>query len=106
MLAASSIFGSVDPELKGIDVIPSNDFSLYDHVLDTAVMVGAVPAAYGWQSGPVSLDAGARERLTEWQLWINPDCGLKTHKWEEVRPALVNIVAAAKALRAAGPIRR
>ncbi len=31
---------------KGIDVIPSNDFSLYDHVLDTAIMVGAIPAEY------------------------------------------------------------
>ena len=30
----------------GADILPSNDFSLYDHVLDTAVMVGAVPAAY------------------------------------------------------------
>ncbi|MGH9023395.1 MAG: 5-methyltetrahydropteroyltriglutamate--homocysteine S-methyltransferase, partial [Acidimicrobiia bacterium] len=27
----------------GLDHVPSNDFSLYDHVLDTAVMVGAVP---------------------------------------------------------------
>jgi 5-methyltetrahydropteroyltriglutamate--homocysteine methyltransferase len=41
---------------KGIDVIPSNDFSFYDHVLDTAVMVGAVPAVYGWTGGPVDLD--------------------------------------------------
>ena len=30
----------------GLDVIPSNDFSLYDHVLDTTVMVGAVPARF------------------------------------------------------------
>jgi 5-methyltetrahydropteroyltriglutamate--homocysteine methyltransferase len=41
---------------KGIDVIPSNDFSLYDHVLGTAVMVGAIPEAYGWKGGPVDLD--------------------------------------------------
>jgi 5-methyltetrahydropteroyltriglutamate--homocysteine methyltransferase len=41
---------------KGIDVIPSNDFSLYDHVLDTAVMVGAIPERYGWTGGPVDLD--------------------------------------------------
>ncbi len=41
---------------KGIDVIPSNDFSLYDHVLDTAVMIGAIPTAYGWTGGPVDLD--------------------------------------------------
>ena len=43
----------------------------------------------------------ARQRLTDAQLWINPDCGLKTRKWEEVRPALVNMVAAAREMRAA-----
>ena len=32
----------------GIDLIPSNTFSFYDHVLDTTAMVGAVPARYGW----------------------------------------------------------
>ncbi|UFZ02663.1 5-methyltetrahydropteroyltriglutamate--homocysteine S-methyltransferase [Bradyrhizobium ontarionense] len=42
----------------------------------------------------------ARKRLSDDQLWINPDCGLKTRKWEEVRPALVNMVAAARELRA------
>ncbi|KRR04926.1 5-methyltetrahydropteroyltriglutamate--homocysteine S-methyltransferase [Bradyrhizobium valentinum] len=42
----------------------------------------------------------ARMRLTDTQIWINPDCGLKTRKWEEVRPALVNMVAAARELRA------
>jgi 5-methyltetrahydropteroyltriglutamate--homocysteine methyltransferase len=41
----------------------------------------------------------ARKRLSDAQLWINPDCGLKTRKWEEVRPALVNMVAAARELR-------
>lgn len=39
----------------GITVIPSNDFSLHDHVLDTSVMVGAIPEAYGWKRGLVSL---------------------------------------------------
>ena len=41
----------------GADIVPSNDFSLYDHVLDTAVMVGAIPAIYGWSGGPVDLGA-------------------------------------------------
>ena len=41
----------------GVSHIPSNDFSLYDHVLDTSVMVGAIPPAYGWTGGPVGLDA-------------------------------------------------
>ena len=35
------------------------------------------------------------------QLWVNPDCGLKTRQWEEVNEALSNMVASAKALRKA-----
>ncbi|MFN2382777.1 MAG: 5-methyltetrahydropteroyltriglutamate--homocysteine S-methyltransferase [Gemmatimonadota bacterium] len=48
----------------GLDHIPSNDFSLYDHVLDTVALLGAVPDRYrrevagagGWDGGDVSLD--------------------------------------------------
>jgi 5-methyltetrahydropteroyltriglutamate--homocysteine methyltransferase len=35
------------------------------------------------------------------RLWVNPDCGLKTRRWDEVRPALTAMVAAARHLRAA-----
>jgi 5-methyltetrahydropteroyltriglutamate--homocysteine methyltransferase len=37
--------------------------------------------------------------LTPQQLWVNPDCGLKTRGWAEVKPALVAMVAAARAVR-------
>ncbi len=53
----------------GIDHIPSNDFSLYDHVLDTAAMVGAVPSRFGWDGGAVDLETyfamarGTQEKL-------------------------------------------
>jgi 5-methyltetrahydropteroyltriglutamate--homocysteine methyltransferase len=40
----------------GVTNIPSNDFSLYDHVLDTSVMVGAIPEICGWTGGPVPLE--------------------------------------------------
>ena len=43
-------------QAAGIDLIPSNDFSLYDHVLDTIALVGAVPDRYGHGGGPVGLD--------------------------------------------------
>lgn len=33
------------------------------------------------------------------RLWVNPDCGLKTRKWEETKEALIQMVSAAKALR-------
>src|SRR5919109_4137463 len=52
----------------GIDLIPSNDFSLYDHVLDAIALVGAVPERYGHRAGPVDLDtyfAMARGRQAE-----------------------------------------
>jgi 5-methyltetrahydropteroyltriglutamate--homocysteine methyltransferase len=42
----------------------------------------------------------ARRRLDDWQIWVNPDCGLKTRRWEEVRPAIEHLVAAAKRARA------
>ena len=40
----------------GIEHIPSNDFSLYDHVLDTAAMVGCVPARFAWTGRQVEID--------------------------------------------------
>ena len=39
------------------------------------------------------------EVLPKEQLWINPDCGLKTRKWEEVKESLKNIVIAVKNIR-------
>ncbi len=34
------------------------------------------------------------------QLWINPDCGLKTRSWQEIGPALRNMAQAAQRIRA------
>ncbi len=48
----------------GIDLIPSNDFSFYDHVLDAIALVGAVPPRFQWEGatpdGPVPPEAGSR----------------------------------------------
>jgi 5-methyltetrahydropteroyltriglutamate--homocysteine methyltransferase len=43
----------------------------------------------------------AERRIARERLWVNPDCGLKTRGWNEVRPALTNLVAAAQRRRAA-----
>lgn len=63
---------------RGVSKIPSNDFSLYDHVLDTAATVGAIPSRYGWNSGEVPLDiyfamARGNQGQTE-------DCGHAGHQ--------------------------
>jgi 5-methyltetrahydropteroyltriglutamate--homocysteine methyltransferase len=76
----------------GIDLIPSNDFSFYDQVLDTAAMVGAVPPRFEHGGGEVSLDtyfAMARGRqdaiameMTKWfdtnYHYIVPELGPDT----------------------------
>ena len=35
------------------------------------------------------------------QLWVNPDCGLKTRHWDETKKALIEMVAAAQQMRVA-----
>lgn len=40
------LYGWQKQKAAGIDFIPSNDFSFYDNVLDTAFLLGAVPARY------------------------------------------------------------
>jgi 5-methyltetrahydropteroyltriglutamate--homocysteine methyltransferase len=44
--------------------------------------------------------AAALAVLPPERLWVNPDCGLKTRRWDEVRPALTAMVAAARRVRA------
>lgn len=46
-----------------------------------------------------SLLAKAAELLPARNLWVNPDCGLKTRKWPETKAALKNMVAAARQAR-------
>lgn len=48
----------------------------------------------------VSLMEKAAQRIPAERLWVNPDCGLKTRTWEEVIPALREMVSAARSLRA------
>jgi 5-methyltetrahydropteroyltriglutamate--homocysteine methyltransferase len=53
------------------------------------------------QEHMVQLMRKAAERIPAQRLWVNPDCGLKTRNWEEVMPALRNMVEAARILREA-----
>lgn len=65
----------------GVSVIPSNDFSLYDQVLDTSVMVGAIPEIYGWTGGPVSLDTYfAMARGSQGETEPHTSCGHAHHE--------------------------
>ncbi|WP_372632504.1 5-methyltetrahydropteroyltriglutamate--homocysteine S-methyltransferase, partial [Cohnella sp.] len=63
---------------KGIDLIPVNDFSYYDHVLDTATMFGIVPKRFAYEGGEVPLSVyygiarGTKEAAaSEMTKWFN-----------------------------------
>jgi 5-methyltetrahydropteroyltriglutamate--homocysteine methyltransferase len=47
----------------------------------------------------VALMEKAKSVIPAGQLWVNPDCGLKTRHWDETKKALVEMVNAAKELR-------
>lgn len=46
----------------------------------------------------IELMEKAAQRIPVERLWVNPDCGLKTRTWEEVKPALHNMIAASRHL--------
>ncbi|MGC4108168.1 MAG: 5-methyltetrahydropteroyltriglutamate--homocysteine S-methyltransferase [Thermomicrobiales bacterium] len=52
----------------GLDLLPVNDFSFYDQILDTIGLFGAIPARYGWDGSEPDMDtyfAMARGRTGE-----------------------------------------
>lgn len=65
------------------------------------------PGVYDIHSPRVPSEQEIRDRIEEMlqylkpeQLWIDPDCGLKTRQWKETKEALTNMVNAAKYFRA------
>ncbi|KAJ1338670.1 5-methyltetrahydropteroyltriglutamate--homocysteine S-methyltransferase [Microdochium nivale] len=64
------------------------------------------PGVYDIHSPRVPSEEEIKERIEQMlvnikpeQLWIDPDCGLKTRQWKETKEALVNMVNAAKYYR-------
>lgn len=64
------------------------------------------PGVYDIHSPRVPSEQEIKDRIEEMlqflrpdQLWINPDCGLKTRQWKETKEALANMVNAAKYFR-------
>jgi len=64
------------------------------------------PGVYDIHSPRVPSEQEIKDRIEEMlqylkpdQLWIDPDCGLKTRQWTETKAALINMVNAAKFYR-------
>ena len=80
--------------------------SLADELQASGYAKGVGPGVYDIHSPRVPSDAEIRallgkavDALSAEQIWVNPDCGLKTRRPDEVRAALANLVSAATTVR-------
>jgi len=98
--------GAMDADVISIETARSQ-MELLDAFASYAYPNEVGPGVYDIHSPRIPAEREMTDMLTlaakhvpPTQIWVNPDCGLKTRKWDEVRPALVAMVAAAKSMRA------
>ncbi|GAA0361074.1 5-methyltetrahydropteroyltriglutamate--homocysteine S-methyltransferase [Bacillus horti] len=80
---------------KGIDIIPVNDFTFYDHMLDMAVMFGLVPKRFSYSGGRVPLSTyfamarGEQNAVAcEMTKWFNTNYHYIVPELDDVTPHL------------------
>ncbi|KAI7259855.1 putative 5-methyltetrahydropteroyltriglutamate--homocysteine [Hortaea werneckii] len=96
---------ALDADVLSIENSKS-DAKLLKVFIDEAYPRHIGPGVYDIHSPRVPSEQEIKDRVSEMlqylkpdQLWINPDCGLKTRQWKETKEALSNMVAAAQAYR-------
>ncbi|KAJ3578347.1 hypothetical protein NPX13_g2221 [Xylaria arbuscula] len=96
---------ALDADVLSIENSKS-DSKLLGVFVDEAYPRHIGPGVYDIHSPRVPSEQEIKDRIEEMlqylkpeQLWINPDCGLKTRQWKETKEALVNMVNAAKFFR-------
>ncbi|KAL9089831.1 MAG: hypothetical protein Q9159_002301 [Coniocarpon cinnabarinum] len=96
---------ALDADVLSIENSKS-DAKLLKVFIDEAYPRHIGPGVYDIHSPRVPLEGEIEQRIKEMlqylkpeQLWINPDCGLKTRQWSEVKPAISHMVDAAKHFR-------
>lgn len=96
---------ALDADVLSIENSKS-DSKLLKVFVDEAYPRHIGPGVYDIHSPRVPSEQEIKDRIAEMlqylqpeQLWINPDCGLKTRQWKETKEALTNMVNAAKFYR-------
>lgn len=96
---------ALDADVLSIENSKS-DAKLLKVFVDEAYPRHIGPGVYDIHSPRVPSEQEIKDRIEEMlqylkpeQLWIDPDCGLKTRKWPETKAALINMVSAAKFFR-------
>jgi len=96
---------ALDADVLSIENSKS-DAKLLKVFVDEAYPRHIGPGVYDIHSPRVPSEQEIKDRISEMlqylqpeQLWIDPDCGLKTRQWPETKAALINMVNAAKYFR-------
>ena len=96
---------ALDADVLSIENSKS-DAKLLKVFIDEAYPRHIGPGVYDIHSPRVPSEQEIKDRIEEMlkylkpdQLWVNPDCGLKTRQWKETKAALANMVNAAKFFR-------
>ncbi|ERF75471.1 hypothetical protein EPUS_07003 [Endocarpon pusillum Z07020] len=96
---------ALDADVLSIENSKS-DAKLLKVFVDEAYPRHIGPGVYDIHSPRVPSEQEIKDRIQEMlqylkpdQLWIDPDCGLKTRQWSETKAALTNMVNAAKYFR-------
>jgi 5-methyltetrahydropteroyltriglutamate--homocysteine methyltransferase len=96
---------ALDADVLSIENSKS-DAKLLKVFVDEAYPRHIGPGVYDIHSPRVPSEQEIRDRIQEMlkylkpeQLWIDPDCGLKTRKWDETKASITNMVNAAKHFR-------
>ncbi|KAL8770283.1 MAG: hypothetical protein Q9209_003919 [Squamulea sp. 1 TL-2023] len=101
-----SAIAALDADVLSIENSKS-DAKLLKVFVDEAYPRHIGPGVYDIHSPRIPSEQEVKDRVQEMleylspeQLWIDPDCGLKTRQWPETKAALTNMVNAAKFFRA------
>ena len=96
---------ALDADVLSIENSKS-DAKLLKVFVDEAYPRHIGPGVYDIHSPRVPSEQEIKDRIQEMlqylspdQLWVDPDCGLKTRQWKETKAALINMVNAAKFYR-------
>ena len=108
-----SEFGEIIGAIDGLDAdvtsieAARSKMEIIGDIADAGYARGIGPGVYDIHSPRVPTEGEVTELLAEAvrsidadQLWVNPDCGLKTRRYDEVTPSLEHMLAATRAVRA------
>ena len=100
-----SAIAALDADVLSIENSKS-DAKLLNVFVDAAYPRHIGPGVYDIHSPRVPSEQEIKDRIQEMlqylrpdQLWVDPDCGLKTRQWKETKASLTNMVSAAKFFR-------